>query len=91
MEEKNQENTIPTSSLTEEQKTKLIDALGKEMVDELIQAINKIESSPPTTKNHYGAYMQILSKFGANKILMANLLILMGANKEGVKDALKLV
>lgn len=77
--------------LTEEQKEKIKEALGKEMMEELISTINKIETSTPTTKDHYGAYMQILSRFGKDKLLMANLLILLGANREGVKAAAKLV
>ena len=80
----------PEVNITAEQKTKLVDALGQEMVNKLVIEINKIETGVPITKNNYGAYMSILSRFGKNKILIANLLIILGANKEGVKDALKL-
>ena len=80
----------PEVKISEEQKIKLIEVLGKEMVDELIKTVNKIETGIPLTKNHYGAYMAILSRFGSNKILIGNLLVLMGANRQGVQDALKL-
>jgi len=83
------ETDVSEVKLTEEQKSKLTEALGKEMVDDLIKTVNKIETGLPLTKNHYGAYMRILSRFGANKILVGNLLVLMGANIQGIQDALK--
>jgi RNA binding exosome subunit len=71
----------------EEQKKALNEAL------ELVKPIVKrIEASIPSTKNHYGDYMAVLSmdKDPMQMKKMAALLILAGANKEGVSAALKL-
>jgi RNA binding exosome subunit len=71
----------------EEQKAALNEAL--ELVKPIVQ---RIEKSLPTTKNHYGDYMTVLSmdKDPMQMKKMAALLILAGANKEGVSAALKL-
>ena len=89
--EKIQENIQKDIKLSKEQIDKLNDVLGKEMVNELIEMVYKIENGVPTTKNHYGQYMVVLNRFNNNKILIGNLLILMGANKQGIMDALKLL
>jgi len=74
----------------EEKRPLLVKSLGEESVVDLENKIEKIESSIPTTQNHYGNYMSLLSKFqGENRMAMANLFVLMGANKKGVVDALK--
>lgn len=65
--------------------------LGEELVQQLQKQIQDIENSIPTTKNHYGRYMAILSSYGEQKKVMAAILVTLGANKQGVMDALRLV
>ena len=72
----------------EEIKAKIMQLMGNKAYQELADMVNSIESSIPTTQNHYGKYGALLSKFG-DKESMAKLFILMGANKQGVIDGLK--
>lgn len=74
----------------EEQKQKLKEALGEKDYNDIVSQIESIEKSIPITKNHYGSYMAILSK-APDKRLYANLLIILGANKQGVLDALRCI
>ena len=84
---KTKRNPLP---IYKEKRPLLVKSLGKQIVVDLEKQIEKIESSFPTTQNHYGNYMSLLSKFqGENRLAMANLFVLMGANKQGVIDALK--
>jgi hypothetical protein len=71
---------------------KLRQALGSQFVDELKGQIKQIETSVPTTKNHYGQYMAILSqgKTPQQRKVTAMTLIVLGANKQGVLDALNI-
>ncbi len=64
-----------------------------DMAETLKDAVASIEATSfPTTKNNYGTYMALMSQFcddkGQAKIL-AVALIKAGANKEGVRAALK--
>lgn len=71
---------------------KLRDNLGNEYVDSIKADIAKIESGMPTTRGHYGQYMALLSKFPAgNRVALASMFVVLGANKQGVIDALKIV
>jgi hypothetical protein len=75
----------------EEIAKKLEGIFGPQLVNDLREQINKIENNIPATKYHYGDYMALLSQFGSNKENMAKILIVLGANAEGVTSALKLV
>ena len=57
----------------------------KKEVEDLNLIINEIESRQPTTKNYYGDYLP----HATNKTSIA-MLILAGANKEGVTMAAKI-
>lgn len=71
---------------------KLRGLLGEQMVDDVKTQIQKIEASIPTTKNHYGNYMSALNRFkGENRVGMAQMFIILGANRQGVVDALKVL
>ncbi len=62
------------------------------VVDALKSSVDKIELSIATTRNHYGDYMGLIMRFGDSadqRNMMARCLILAGANKQGVEDALK--
>lgn len=53
----------------------------------LVQAI---EAQPPTTQNHYGQYMAVLSRHAPNTaITMALCLCMAGANRDGVRQGYK--
>jgi len=60
--------------------------------EDLIQAMQAINNSPLTTRNHYGKYLAILTDLkplvglGMAKALM----IKAGANKQGVLDAARI-
>jgi len=80
-----------TKSLTDVQK-RLKDAIGDKDFNKFKSMIDSIETSMPTTKNHYGRYMALLSKFPADKRLVyANFFIVMGGNRQGISDALSIV
>jgi len=71
---------------------KLRDNLGNEYVDSIKADIKKIESGMPTTRGHYGEYMALLSKFPAqNRQALATMFVVLGADMQGVIDALKIV
>ena len=77
----------------------------KSSVDEAIEllkpVVKEVESSIPTTKNHYGEYMGIISSISEKfqsvddsltlRVVIGRLLIKAGANSEGVQDALRLM
>ena len=56
-----------------------------ELCKEIARVVEKIEASPPLTKNHYGKYLP----FATTK-MFAIVLILHGANKAGVIAAAKI-
>lgn len=67
-------------------------AILKDIAKDLEPMVRDIESSAMTTKNHYGDYMSVLSLIGGDndhKRFMALALIDAGANKQGVRDALR--
>ena len=69
----------------------LLDNLAKELVVDLQPIVNDIESSIPTTKNHYGRYLSILMPLTADSVkyyCTAKGLILAGANRQGMNAAL---
>ena len=72
---------------------KLKEMLGSDVVNQVKDSINSIENSIPTTKNHYGQYMAILSKYEdkQKQIGLAKILIALGGNQQGILDAIKLI
>lgn len=66
-------------------------ALTPEIEQELKKAVSVIEGGVPTTKGHYGVYMSILSraKDKRSREILAEVLLKVGANKQGVEDALR--
>lgn len=66
-------------------------AILKDVAIDLEPLVRDIEDSPMTTQNHYGDYMSVLSQAGDsdNKRFIALALIDAGANKQGVRDALR--
>lgn len=66
----------------------LLNGLALDLKPEVI----KIEGGLETTRNHYGEYMHILSKFEGNKRIIIGLALLRAdANYEGVQDALTIL
>lgn len=67
--------------------------LGEDIFNSFLKLVKDIETQPPTTKNHYGDYMSALSKFQKKeeREQMALFLIFLGANKDGVIDAMKIL
>jgi len=64
--------------------------LGADLVEGLQKEIKKTEGSFETTKGHYGEYMAILNKFPKSQWRqMTALLIFLGANRQGVIDAVR--
>ena len=69
-------------------------ALITSLADDLRPQVQKIESSFPTTKGHYGDYMHLINVIAkgnagaAGVVVLA--LIMAGANEFGVKSALKI-
>jgi len=62
------------------------------LVDALKDVVTGIEASVATTRNHYGDYMGLIMRFGDDadqRSMMARVLILAGANEQGVADALR--
>ena len=87
---------------TEPEKDKALrTALGDALINDLVKAIEKVEQGPMTTKNHYGEYMAILSpwvnalkegKKSPEEINgLCSVMVFYGANKEGIKDAIKVL
>lgn len=62
------------------------------IVEDIKPIVAKIEKLPPTTRNHYGDYMAVLSQTEEPRIRkrLAAILVIAGANEQGVADALKL-
>jgi hypothetical protein len=62
--------------------------------NDIINLVKSIESGIKTTQNNYGKYLQILGKYNKNKAFCYGLalgLIDIGASKEGVNSALKVL
>lgn len=80
------------SSITHKQ-INTVEDLYEVLKEEITEIVQHIESSPKTTKDHYGKYMgaiAMLNKSRIKKSVAAELLILGGANSNGVKSALML-
>jgi len=67
----------------------------EKLATEFTPLLNEIHSKSSTTKNYYGEYMNILSRFSNKGIgtikLIALGLIKAGANVNGVNDAVKII
>ena len=62
------------------------------LADTLREVVELIEAKAPTTRNHYGDHMGVLSMaahFASERTTLAKALILAGANGQGVADALR--
>ena len=72
-----------------------LDTLIADLADDFRPQVLKIETSIPTTKNHYGRYMELLcqmAKGDKNLAMVFSLaMIKAGANREGIKSALKIL
>ena len=70
-----------------------LDRLITDLSNDLKPEVKKIEAMPETTQNHYGFYAAVIG--GAKSQLEANIICLAlmkaGANKEGVRNAKKLL
>ncbi len=57
--------------------------------------VSKIEKSPPTTQNHYGRYMELISSLGKGEkkqsMLFAAAMIQAGGNRAGIASAMKIL
>jgi hypothetical protein len=67
----------------------LVEGLASDVRDEVAE----IETSTPTTRNHYGRYMAILCMFKEVRTqkLLVLALIRAGANEQGVIDAARVL
>jgi hypothetical protein len=65
----------------------------KDLADDLRGLVSEIESSVKTTQNHYGRYMGIIQQVAkGDKVaatIIAEALVIAGANKKGVRDAMR--
>lgn len=72
-----------------------ISKMHKILEPELTEIVNGIENGISTTQNNYGAYMSAISNLNSatnlQKSVVAELLILSGANKSGVLSAVSLL
>ena len=72
-----------------------IKELFKVLKPEIIYLVKKIKQRPKFTKNNYSCYMaeilRLNEKCNLNIYLCANLLILGGGNKQGIKQALQVI
>jgi hypothetical protein len=70
-----------------------LDTLIADLAEDFRPQVLKIEGSIPTTKNHYGRYMSLLyqmAKDDKNLAMVFSLaLVKAGANREGIKSALR--
>jgi len=80
--------------LTETQKSALLAEINKFSKDpDIVAIVKNIENSTPTTKNHYGRYMALLSeqKQQPARLILSSALLGAGANKAGIDSALKVI
>lgn len=73
-------------------KKEQLNALIRALAVDLVPTVSKIEASAPTTQDHYGAYLSILTvpDDEVSRKLMALVLIEAGANLGGVTSAMDL-
>lgn len=68
------------------------DEAVRDVAEGLRDYVTGVEASIATTRNHYGDYMGLFSRFtedvGQAQVL-AKALVLAGANRQGVADALR--
>ncbi len=64
----------------------------RDLAADLKEPVAKIEAGPYLTKGHYGDYMAILAPADslAKRRILATALMLAGADRDGVADALRL-
>jgi hypothetical protein len=89
---------VPTSGHpnTSQHMTKSeLDTLIADLAEDFRPQVLKIEASIPTTKNHYGQYMSLLSQMAKDDKNLAMVfslaLVKAGANREGIKSALRIL
>lgn len=64
----------------------------KEAVEIIRPLVEKIEHSVPMTKYHYAKYLEILFRVPKqNRAIFCSILLIAGANKEGVAYAMKII
>jgi hypothetical protein len=65
-----------------------------DLTPDMVPIVKGIETGYQMTQNNYGAYMSLLARFAGNDTIMLHIvsqaLIAAGANKSGVKTALKI-
>lgn len=70
-----------------------LDAMVKDMANDLRGPVSDIEASIKTTQNHYGRYMSLIGQLATGNKTTANFIALAlieaGANRQGVTDALR--
>ena len=75
-----------------EQRNIKIGQIIKDLAEDLRNDVARIEESVPTTKDHYGAYMLLISNMETDNMQMLVAIALMkaGANQDGVRAALNI-
>lgn len=67
-----------------------IDAIVADLATGLEPMVQDIESSAPTTRNHYGRYMAVIAKLAHGDKATANIVALAllqaGGNRQGILD-----
>ena len=72
---------------------KQITEAADDLVPDVIDIVTEIENSAPTTQDHYGRYMAVLSTIDdkLSRLVTALAMSKAGANKAGISWALKLI
>jgi hypothetical protein len=75
-------------------KQEKLNAIVKDLAGDFVSTVKEIEKEKyPTTRNHYGRYMNIISQLAKGSRQMGEVIALAlveaGANKQGVRDALR--
>ncbi len=83
----------PPSRTEQEARDTKIKAIVTDLANDLRESVAKIEADTfPTTQNHYGRYMSIISVFAQNDRTMASIISRAlkeaGANQAGVNSAM---
>lgn len=85
---------MQSNVISEQQKQQLVSVI-QSMAADLRPEVAKIESAPPTTKDHYGDYMAIISHLAKgsafNAMVTASALRLAGANAPGLTAAMRVL
>tara|TARA_R100000808_G_C2126353_1_gene136534 strand:+ start:1085 stop:1327 length:243 start_codon:yes stop_codon:yes gene_type:complete len=76
-------------------KNNTIDNLYNILQDELIYLVKRIKKRPQVTKNNYGDYLNQITELknitNLNHNIIAILLIRAGGNKNGIRDAMRII